>query len=72
MCPYWGIDPVTEPVTKNSDIWIQTDRERNTYCRFLDMDDKDLGEKRGGFEGLIWDMVKECGVNMKRPNKEDK
>lgn len=35
--------------------------EHNAYCEFLDADDDTL--HRRGHLGMLWDQIKECGIN---------
>lgn len=36
---------------------INLPKQENGYCSFMEKSDRDLGC------GLLWDMVKECGIN---------
>lgn len=48
MCPYWKLHGGKRP-------------QENGYCRLLKVGDWTPPEKGGTF--LLWDQVKECGVN---------
>jgi len=63
-CPYWSLDPEGE-------------EQANGYCSFLEMGDKGMHIGSAWLcdckpvtdvpdfisNGLLWDMVKECGIN---------
>lgn len=48
LCPYWSFDP-TKP------------KQENGSCSFLNINDWD--EPKMGHP-LLWDSIKECGINM--------
>jgi len=56
VCPYWSAD-------KNApeQMW--------GVCSYLETSDVEI-DKEGGF-GLLWDMVKECGINDEYEGTDD-
>ena len=50
VCPYWDME---------SDKPIQ----ESGYCWFLEEGDSDVNEHMGIYFSLLWDQVKDCGIN---------